>query len=138
MAVPDAYGQDRPGPLERAAPQNATPEFAGYIVNRLSSISLSLQSARSIVGKGPAGDRIAAVTGEVDRMIGDIREMVSCLGSVVKSIFNVAGLLQAAAGPPEDAARLRIAEALHWLDDLAGQIRDHVFNESSQGQRRVR
>ena len=49
------------------------PEFAHHIVNRLFSIGLSLDSARSIVGKGPAGDRIAAATDQVDRMIRDIR-----------------------------------------------------------------
>ena len=69
----DAYGQDRPGPPEPAAPQNMTPEFAGYVVNRLFSVGLSLDSARSIAGNGPAGDRIAAATDEVDRMIRDIR-----------------------------------------------------------------
>ena len=69
----EACGQDRPGPLEPAAPQNTTPEFAGYVVNRLFSVGLRLESARSIVGNGPAGDRIAAATDEVDRMIRDIR-----------------------------------------------------------------
>jgi len=69
----DAYGQDRPGSPEPAAPQNTTPEFAGYVVNRLFSVGLSLDSARSIAGNGPAGDRIAAATDEVDRMIRDIR-----------------------------------------------------------------
>ncbi len=49
------------------------PELAGYIVNGLISVGLSLESARSIVGNGPAGDRIAAATDEVDRMIRDIR-----------------------------------------------------------------
>jgi hypothetical protein len=49
------------------------PELVGYIVNRLFSVGLSLESARSMVGKGPAGDRIAAATDEVDRMIRDIR-----------------------------------------------------------------
>ena len=69
----DVCGQNRPGPLEPAAPQNTTPEFAGYVVNRLFSVGLRLKSARSIVGNGPAGDRIAAATDEVDRMIRDIR-----------------------------------------------------------------
>jgi hypothetical protein len=106
MLMPDPYGQDPPGPLERTVPQDTMPEFAGYVVNRLSFISLSLESALSMAGQGPAGDQIAAVTGEVDNL-------------------------------PQDVTRLRITEALHWLDDLAGQIRDHVFNESSHGQRRV-
>jgi hypothetical protein len=45
----------------------------GYIMNRLFSVGLSLESAGSIVGNGPAGDRIAAAADEVDRMIRDIR-----------------------------------------------------------------
>lgn len=49
------------------------PELAGYVVNRLFSVGLSLDSARSIVGKGPAGDRIAAATDLVDLTIRDIR-----------------------------------------------------------------
>jgi hypothetical protein len=42
-------------------------------VNGLFSVGLSLESARSIVGMGPAGDRIAAATDAVDRLIRDIR-----------------------------------------------------------------
>jgi len=155
----DANGQDRPGTLEPAAPQTTMPEFAGYVVNRLFSIGLSLESARSIVGNGPAGDRIAAATDEVDRMIRDVRTAAfrlaadrenqspdrwplppggsagrteELLGSVVRSIFTVGGLLEAAADLPQHATRLRITEALRWLDDLAGKIRDYVFTQSSQ------
>ena len=51
-------------------------ELVSYIVNRLFSVGLSLESARSIVGSGPAGDRIAAATGGVDHMIRDIRTAV--------------------------------------------------------------
>jgi hypothetical protein len=76
MLMSDAYGQDQPGPLEPAVPQNMMPEFAGYVVNRLLSIGLSLDSAHSIVGKGPAGDRIAAATGDVDHLIREIRDHV--------------------------------------------------------------
>jgi len=50
--------------------------FAADIVHRLFSIGLSLDSARSIVTKGPAGDRIAAATDEIDRTIRDIRTAV--------------------------------------------------------------
>jgi hypothetical protein len=71
MAAGD--GADLPGPLEPAAPQDTMPEFTGYIVNRLFSVGLSLESARSIVGNGPAGDRIAAATDQVDQLICDIR-----------------------------------------------------------------
>jgi len=76
MLMSDADGEDLPGPPQPAAPQDPMPEFAGYIVNRLFSIGLSLESARSIVGNGPAGDRIAAATNEVDRTIRDIRTMM--------------------------------------------------------------
>lgn len=72
----DADGQDMPGPLEPAAPQASMSEVTGYIVNRLFSVGLSLDSARSIVGDGPAGDRIAAATDEVDALIRDIRATV--------------------------------------------------------------
>jgi hypothetical protein len=44
-------------------------------VNRLFSIGLSLDSAPGIIADGPA-DRLAAVTGELDRLICDIRTIV--------------------------------------------------------------
>jgi hypothetical protein len=69
-------GEDLPGPLEPAARQPTVPEVTGYIVGRLFSVGLSLESARSIVGAGPARDRIAAATGEVDRLIRDIRAIL--------------------------------------------------------------
>jgi hypothetical protein len=72
MSVGD--GEDLPGPLEPAGPQSTMSEFAGYIVDRLFSVGLNLESARSIAGNGPAGDRIAAATDEVDELIRDIRE----------------------------------------------------------------
>jgi signal transduction histidine kinase len=50
--------------------------FAEDVVHRLFSIGLSLESARSIVGKGPADDRLAAATGELDRAIREIRTTV--------------------------------------------------------------
>jgi hypothetical protein len=71
-----ADGQDLPGPVEPAAPADAMPELVGFIVNGLFSIGLSLESARSMVGAGPAGDRIAAATGMVDRLIREIRQRV--------------------------------------------------------------
>jgi hypothetical protein len=72
MLMSGADSQDLPGPVEPAAPEPTMPELAGYIVNGLFSVGLSLESARSIVGNGPAGDRIAAATDKVDRMIRDI------------------------------------------------------------------
>jgi hypothetical protein len=71
MSHPD--GRNLPGPLEPTAPQDTMPELADYIVNGLFSVGLSLDSARSIAGNGPAGDRIAAATDKVDRMIRDVR-----------------------------------------------------------------
>lgn len=65
--------QDLPGPLEPAVPRDTMSEFAGYIVNRLFLIGLRLESARSIIGHGPAGDRIAVATDEADQLIRDIR-----------------------------------------------------------------
>jgi len=53
--------------------------FAGDVVHRLFSAGLSMESARSIVGKGPAGDRVAAATDEIDRTIRDIRTIVFSL-----------------------------------------------------------
>jgi hypothetical protein len=43
------------------------------------SIGLSLDSALSIAGGGPAGDRVAAATDELDRLIRDIRTIVFSL-----------------------------------------------------------
>jgi hypothetical protein len=66
-------GRGRPAAREAAPLEDTMSQFAEEIVNRLFSVGLSLESARSIVGDGPAGDRVAATTGEVDRMIADIR-----------------------------------------------------------------
>ena len=76
MLMSAGDGEGPPGPLKPAVPQDSVAEFAGIVVNRLFSIGLSLESARSIVGNGPAGDRIAAATDEVDELIGDIRATV--------------------------------------------------------------
>jgi len=151
------WGSRERGPAPAAFSEDEASQFAEYVVTRLFAVGLSLESARSIVGQGPAGDRIAAATGEVDRMIGNIRAIMfsraaarrnhsparwplppsdrtgKLLGSVVKSIFNVGLLLQAAAGLPQDAARLRIFEALRLLEDLTWEVRDHVFAERGQG-----
>jgi Fe2+ transport system protein FeoA len=56
-----------------AAPENTMPQFEWDIVSRLFSLGLTLDSACSIIGDGPAGDRIAAATDQVDRIIRDIR-----------------------------------------------------------------
>ena len=65
------------GPAGQPAPlDGTTAHFAGFVVNRLFSIGLRLDSAHSIVGKGAAGDRIAAAADEVDHLIRDIRDHV--------------------------------------------------------------
>jgi hypothetical protein len=147
---------------DAAAREDALSQFAEHVVNRLSAVALSLDSARSIIGKGPAADRIAAATAEVGRVVRDIRSFTFVLGadrvdralgrhplppggypdragelltSVVDGIFEVAMRLESAADFPHDAASLDIAEALQRLDDLVREVRDHVFTELSRGSR---
>ena len=48
-------------------------DFAGYVVNRLFTIGLKLESTRSIAGADPACEQIRAVAGEIDQLINDIR-----------------------------------------------------------------
>jgi hypothetical protein len=67
-------------------------QFAGDIVHRLFSIGLSVDSTRGIAADRPAGDRVAVVTGELDRLIRDIRAIV----------FGPAGHQQRAPGPGPD------------------------------------
>ena len=69
-------GRERPSPDRSASVDETTSRFAADIVNRLFSIGLRLESARSIVTKGPAGDRIAAATDEIDLTIREIRTAV--------------------------------------------------------------
>ncbi|HXZ75725.1 MAG TPA: GAF domain-containing protein [Streptosporangiaceae bacterium] len=61
--------------------EEAMSRFAGHVVNRLFSAGLSLESARSIVGNGPAGDRVAAATDELDQTIRDIRAIMFSLAA---------------------------------------------------------
>ena len=58
---------------------DTTSRFAEDVVNRLFSIGLSLDSALSIAGNGPAADRIAAANDELDHLIRDIRTAVFSL-----------------------------------------------------------
>jgi hypothetical protein len=96
-------GSRERGPLrETSSVEETMSQFAGYIVNRLFSVGLSLESARSIAGKGPAGDRIAAATGEVDRLIRDIRTTLFSLAADPAALLkeraaHMGGALQAAA-----------------------------------------
>ncbi len=101
MPMSDADSQDLPG-RQKPAPQVTVPEFASYVVNRLFSVGLSLDSARSVAGNGPTGDRIAAATDEVDELIRDIRTTV----------------LSSAAAPPA-ALRKRTARTARDLQERA-------------------
>jgi len=76
----DGLGDHERIPVRRPASVDETmSEFAGDVVNCLFSVGRSLEAARSIVGEGPAGDRVTAATDELDRMIRDIREIVFTL-----------------------------------------------------------
>jgi hypothetical protein len=66
---------------QSASLEEKMPGLAGDIVARLFSVGLSLDSARSIIGDGSAGDRVAAATDEVDRLIRDIRTFVFSLAA---------------------------------------------------------
>jgi hypothetical protein len=68
-------GEHRPV-HQSASVEDILSQFAGDIANRLLSVGLSLDSARSITGAGPAGDRLAAAADELDRLIRDIRTIV--------------------------------------------------------------
>jgi hypothetical protein len=73
----DGHGARERRPAHQpAALDDTMSRFAGDIVNRLFSIGLSLDSARGIAADGLAGDRLTAVTGELDRLIRDIRTTV--------------------------------------------------------------
>jgi len=74
--VPGLASHERGLAREAASLDDRMAHFAGYIVNRLFFVGLSLDSAHSIVGKGPAGDRLAAATDEVDRLIRVIRDQL--------------------------------------------------------------
>jgi hypothetical protein len=77
LSGPGANGDRERRPAHQPASLDDTmSRFAGDIVNRLFSIGLSLDCARGIAADGPAGDRLAAMTGELDRLIGDIRAIV--------------------------------------------------------------
>jgi GAF domain-containing protein len=73
----DGTGASQRRPADQpASPDETMSRFAGDIVHRLFSIGLSLDGARGIATDGPGGDRLAAVTGELDRLIRDIRAIV--------------------------------------------------------------
>jgi hypothetical protein len=72
----DGPGHERGPAREAAALDDTIARFAKHIVHRLFSIGLSLDSAHSIVGNGPAGDRVTAAAGQVDRLIREVRDQV--------------------------------------------------------------
>ena len=81
VTVPSGPGNRHGGREGRPAAWSASLEdvmshFAGEVVNRLFSAGLSLEGARSIIGDGPAGDRVAAAASELDRAIRDIRALM--------------------------------------------------------------
>ncbi len=157
---PDARGGREGRPWHQAASlEDVMSGFAGEVVSRLFSVGLSLESARSIVGDGPAGSRVAAATGEVDRMIRDIRALMFSLATdardhsphswplppsgragrtrelldqVMTGIFEAGVALQPATGLAHGSAGPQITGALHRLDELARAIRDHLFAERAQ------
>jgi hypothetical protein len=74
-ALADDGGSPERGPArEAASAHDSMAHFAEFIVNRLFSVGLSLDSAHSVVGNSPAGDRVAAAIDEVDRLIREIRD----------------------------------------------------------------
>jgi hypothetical protein len=115
-----ADGQDdgEPGPVrEEAILARTIDQFAGQVVNRLFSVGLRLESAHSIVGKGPAGDRVAAATDEVDRMIRDIRTMMFSLATDREALLRERGVHTAR------ALRVAAADAAVLLEQQADLIR---------------
>ncbi len=69
-------GRDRRHALLPTSLDEVAFRFAGDVVNRLFSAGLSLESARSIVREGPAADRLATATREIDQAIRDIRTVI--------------------------------------------------------------
>ena len=91
--------------------------LVGYIVNRLFSVGLSLESARSIVGNGPAGDRLAAATDEVDRMIRDIRT------AMFDPVGDSPAVLRERLAQMARAMQVRALDAITLLERRADQAR---------------
>lgn len=75
MPMSDINGQDWSKPEQPATSAGVEQDFAQDIVRRLFSVGLSLESARSIIGGGAAGDRLAAATDEIDGIIRHIRSV---------------------------------------------------------------
>lgn len=136
-----ADGHDVPGPLEQPALPGTRPDFVGHIVQQLFSIGLIMESARSIVAKGPAGDRIAAATSELDKLIRDIRttqfgrdtaptavlneRMADAARALQAGALDAAGLLEGKVDPARPPTRMDYpAEIKRWqaFAQRAGQM----------------
>ena len=67
---------DAPSPLQPPVSADAqATDFDDWLVHRLFSIGMSLEGAQSIVGAGPAVDRLAAAVSELDDVIRRLRTM---------------------------------------------------------------
>ena len=152
----DGHARDsHPAPWS-ALPEDVMSQFANNIVGQLSSVEVSLESARSIVGDGPAGEHIASATGEIDRVIHDIRTVIFSLAAdaenyiperwpplperrrggtaelldwVMNSMLGIGVALQAAAGQPPGTVGQDLLEAGRSIDEMAQVIRDHMDGE---------
>jgi len=86
-----------------------------------------------------AGAERAEADGQPETAViaGQVAHAGELLDSVAHNIFIVGLMLEAAVGLPRDDAAQRIAEALDRLDDVVGEIRDHVLTDRSEGTRPV-
>lgn len=153
-AAPSGPHRRANGSWNEAPPATDMFALADYVVNRLFAVGLSLESARSIIGPGPSGDRIASATAEVDGLIAYIRTGITfglaadrehgapdqgflmvgeregrggeLLDRVASSFAEISLLPQDPADPPSDVARTDIVQALSRLDVLASEVRDDV------------
>lgn len=57
-------------------PDSEISRLAHSVVNQLFSVGLTLDGARSLLDDGPARDRVAAATAELDRLVRDVRAAV--------------------------------------------------------------
>jgi hypothetical protein len=118
-------GHSSPGadPGRRAAyPDDTIGHFAEYVVKQLFSVGLSLDSAHSIAGKGPAGDRVGAAIDLVDRLIRDVRDQLFQLEErerAAKSLDRVA-LLHERMARVARALQASAADYAELLEQSAG------------------
>lgn len=110
-------------------------------LDRLIPIYPSLEAAAAADAERwevQAGPRIGAVTpavpdaADLPRAADQAYSVEELLDWIVSSIFDIGVILRAAADLPRDAAGIRITEALHCLDDVVREVRNHVFAERIQ------